>query len=134
MEDIEQDVFVCHVLDLSLELEFFDDLFDVGAEASEIFVEVGIEDLSVVGGSVGEPLKCPLAGVVVDVTGGLFESYAVPIAIKQPEVVLLVGEFLHDLVLRGFEERIEAAQDDHGENDISIFPTDVNVSEAIVCD
>ena len=68
-QHVEQDLLVRHVPHLLEQLEAGDDLFDVVAEAAEVFLDIGQQDLLVVGRGRVELLQRPLAGVVEHIAG-----------------------------------------------------------------
>jgi hypothetical protein len=55
LQHIEQHILARHVVHLILEIELVDDLFDVGAEAVQIFFHIRQQNLAVIGSGFTQP-------------------------------------------------------------------------------
>lgn len=71
LDNIEQHLLISHVAHLIKQLETADDLLDVAAEATKVVLDVGQEDLLVIGGCAVKLLQRPLAGVIEHIAGSL---------------------------------------------------------------
>ena len=114
--------------DLVAELEVLEDVLDAGGEAVEVVLEVGLQLLAA--GAGAEVVEGELRGVVEGLAGRLAERF---LLLDDP---LLVEPGLHveDGLLGGFEDRVEAAENGHGEDDVAVLAADVDVAEDIVRD
>ena len=114
--------------DLVAELEVLEDVLDAGGEAVEVVLEVGLQLLAA--GPGAEVVEGELRGVVEGLAGRLAERL---LLLDDP---LLVEPGLHveDGLLGGFEDRVEAAEDGHGEDDVAVLAADVDIAEDIVGD
>ena len=114
--------------DLVAELEVLEDVLDAGGEAVEVVLEVGLQLLAA--GAGAEVVEGELRGVVEGLAGRLAERF---LLLDDP---LLVEPGLHveDGPLGGFEDRVEAAEHGHGEDDVAVLAADVDVAEDIVRD
>ena len=114
--------------DLVAELEAVEDVLDAGGEPVEEVLEVGSQLLAA--GPGAEVVEGELRGVIEGLAGRLPERCFLL------DDSLLVEPSLHveDGLLGGFQDRVEAAQHGHGEDDIAVFAADVDVAEDIVGD
>ncbi len=84
-----------------------------------------------VGRVVDEPLQGELRGVVEGLAGFLFQDAVALVHQVHLDEPGVSGE---DLVLGGFEEGVEAADDGHGEDDVAVFGAVEGSPEDIVGD
>ena len=114
--------------DLVAELEVLEDVLDAGREAVEVVLEVGFQ--LVAAGAGAEVLQGELGGVVEGLAGRVAER---GLLVDDPDGV---ERLLHveDGLLGGFEDRVETAEDGHGEDDVAVLAADVDVAEDIVRD
>ena len=131
-EHVEQHVLGGHVPYLRPQLELIDDLLHVGAEAVEVVHEVGLQELLAIGGRVVEALQRPGAGVVEDVAAGALEVTGFQFG--KLHFLALEADLFGDGVLRGFKQHVEAAQHDHGQDDVAVLAADVDVAQAVIGD
>jgi len=91
----------------ALRLNAPDDVLDVAAEAVEVFLEVGQQDLLVVGGGLVQLAQRPLADVVEHVAGGGLQGAFVQLG--QAHLALLEGQLFHHLGLARLQQGIQPA-------------------------
>ena len=113
---------------LVAELEAVEDVLDAGGEPVEEVLEVGSQLLTA--GAGAEVVEGELRCVVERLAGRLPER---SLLLDDP---LLVEPGLHveDGLLGGFEHRVEAPQDGHGEDDVAVLAADPDIAEDIVSD
>ena len=128
----ETNLFVRHVAHLFEQFESGDDFLDVVTEAIEVVLDISQQDLLVVRRGAVQFLQRPLAGIEKHIAGSVFEWLVVKF--ERANLVLLVSNFLEHGLLGRFEQSVEAAQDHHGKDDITVFATDIHVAKAVVCD
>ena len=118
--------------DLATELELINDLLDIGAIAIEIILYIGQEYLLVVSCVVEYPLQGPSTRIVEYISSCLRK----PILIKLRKLgfIALEGYFFHDGFLSGLQQSIQPAQDNHGEDDIPVLASHIDIPEAVVGD
>ena len=115
-------------LDLIAELEVLEDVLDIGGEAVEIGLEVGLELLSA--GPGPQVAQSELRGVVEGLSRRL----------PQGRVLLddagLIEHRLHleHVPLTVLEHRVEPAQHRHRQDDVAVLAADVEVAEDVVGD
>ena len=85
------------------------------AVAVEVFDEVVVEQVVVVGGLRLQPIERPFAGVEIAEAGDVLQHALVDVVDSG-----LLYLFLH-LLLGGFEQRIQSSQHHHGEDDIAVL-------------
>ena len=129
---LQQHILIRHVDDLGAELELIDDLLDVVAEAVQIRLEVGLQNLAIVGGGIHQHLQGPGGGIVEDIPGSLFQSFRVQVG--ESGIIPLKLELLHDGFLARLQQAVESSQHEHGKNDITIFAAHIDVAQAVVGD
>ena len=114
--------------DLVAELEVLQDVLDVGREAVEVGLEVGLELLAA--GASPQVAQGELRGVVEGLSRRL----------PQGRVLLdeagLVEHRLHreDVLLAVLQHGVQPAQHDHREDDVTVLAADVEVAEDVVGD
>ena len=114
--------------DLVAELEVVEDVLDVGREAVEIGLEVGLELLAACAGP--QVAQGELRGVVEGLSRGL----------PQGRVLLddarLVEHCLHleHVLLAVLQHRVQSAQHGHRQDDVAVLAADVEVAQDIVGD
>ena len=104
---------------------------DVLTVAVEVFYEVIVEEVVIVGGLGLQAIQRPLAGVEVAEAGDILDCILIQGA--QLHLLLLLDFFVH-LVLGGFQEGIKTAKDHHRENDVTILATEEYVAKDIIGD
>lgn len=77
-------------------------------------------------------LRGEFRGVVEDLAGGVAE--AVGVWDGHPGVFLLELHLGEDGFLGFLKQAVDPAENEHGQDDIAVFPADENVAEAIVRD
>ncbi len=114
--------------DLVAELEVLEDLLDVGREAVEVGLEVGLELL--LAGAGLEVTQRELRGVVERLPGGLAQRRVLMDDLRRVERGLHVE---HGLLGR-LEHRVEPAQDGHRQDDVAVLAADVEIPQHVVGD
>ena len=114
---------------LGLEIEAPDDVLDIAAEAVEVFLEVGQEDLLIVGGRLLQLAERPLADVVEHIAGSRLQGAL--IQFDQAHLALEC-QFVHDLGFGRLQQGVKASQHHHGKNDVSVFAAHIDVAQAII--
>ena len=114
--------------DLVAELEVLEDVLDAGGEAVEVVLEVGLQLLAA--GAGAEVVEGELRGVVEGLASRLAERFL----LLDDSLLVEPGLHVQDGLLGGFEDRVEAPQDGHGEDDVAVLAADVDVAEDIVRD
>ena len=130
LDHIQQYLFVGHMADLRLEIKAADDLFDVIAEAIEVFIEVFQQDLLVISGRVGQGFECPFGYVVEDVTGcGLKRLF---VQLDGIHLLLLEIDFVQYRLFGGFKQGVQAAQHHHWQDHITILTAHIDIAQAVI--
>ena len=132
LQNIEEDVLLCHMGDLGTELELLDDLLHIGAEAAEIFVEIALEQLDGVGRGRIESFERPGAGVVKEIATRRPEPCRIELC--NPHILPLEAHLFHHRFLGLFQQRIETAQHHHRQDHIAVFPPHIDIAQTIVSD
>ena len=120
------------MLDFALQLEALDDFMDVGAETVEVFLEIGQQDLPVVGGSVVEAGEGPLGDVVEHIAGGRLERRRVQL--HGVHFLFLEAHLFQHRLLGGHEQGIQTTQHHHGQDDITVLAAHIDIAQAVVGD
>ena len=114
--------------DLVPELEVLEDVLDVRGESVEVGLEIGSKLLAV--RAVSEVPQGELGGVVE----GLARSLAKRRVLLDHPCGVECRLHVEDSLLRIFKDRIEPSKHGHGQNDVPVLATDVEISEDVVGD
>ena len=128
LDDAVERVGLAHLANLVAQVELRDDLGDVRAESVEVVVEVRLE----LGGIAEEALECEFGRVVEDLAGGFAET--VRIEESHVRLVLLEIHLGEHRVLGVLEQAVDSPEDEHGQDDVSVFSPDEDVAQAVVGD
>jgi hypothetical protein len=112
--------------DLVAELEVLQDVLDVGREAVEVRLEVGLELL--------------LASTGLEIAQGELRGIVESLARSLPKSLVLIGDLglverrphIEHSLLGRLEHGVEAAQDGHGQDHVTVLATDVEIAEDVV--
>ena len=113
---------------LVAELELLQDLLDVGREAVEVGLEVGSQLLLPPAG--GKVAEAEGRGVVEGFAGGLAQR---PVLVRYSGAVQLCLHAEHRF-FRRLQNRVQAADDRHGQDDVAVLAPHVDVAQHVVCD
>ena len=129
-QHIEQHLLVRHVPHLFEQLEAGDDLLDVVAEPTEILLDIGQQNLLIVGRRGMELLQRPLAGVVEDVTRCRRQRSL--IEFRRLHLIALETNLLQNRRLGRLQQRVETTQDHHRQDDITILAANIDIAQTVV--
>jgi hypothetical protein len=88
--------------------------------------------LLAVGGCIVQPLQGPWACIIKDIAGCLTQAVIVPFG--ESGFIPLEGYFFQHGFFGGFQKGIQAPKHYHGQYDITVFSTDVDIAQAVVSD
>ena len=114
---------------LMLELKRVQDLAHIGREAVEVFPEIAVE----IGRVAQQPSQRVGRPVVEGETGGFGQNRG---AVVLPAEAMLAcpGVLIDHLLLGRLQQRIEPPDHCHRQDDIAIFPSDVDIPQNVVGD
>ena len=92
--------------DLGFEVEFFNNLFDIGRKPRKVILHIGFKNLLVVGGCHEKIFQGPLAGIVKHIARGILKP--IVIQFNQPHVVFLKGQLLQHFFLGQLQKAVTA--------------------------
>ena len=101
------------------------------AEAVQVFLDICQQDLLVVGCGFIQLAHGPFAGVEEDITRCLFQWRVIQFG----RFHLLTLEFYlgKNFVLGWLQQRVQTAQNHHGQDNVSILAANINIAQAIIC-
>ncbi|MDT4886220.1 hypothetical protein FQZ97_1225430 [compost metagenome] len=79
-----------------------------------------------------QALQCEARGVIEDVAGSLTE--ACRIQVSKFDLFTLEANLLQHGILGWLQETVEAAQDDHRQDDVAILAAHKDVAQAVISD
>ena len=127
-DDVAQHVGCGEPGDLVAELELLEDVLDVGREAVQVGVEVVPELLLSCPG--GEVLELEGGGIVEGLASSLFDDCGLVLDSDVVQPLLL----LKDFSLGGLQHGVQTPEDGHGEDDVAVLASHVEVAEVVVGD
>ena len=129
LDDGQQAVVIGQFLGLGEIIEVFQNVPDILAVTIEVFCEVIVQEVVVVGGLGFQPVQRPLA--VVEITEAGDVLYCV--LVKNFQLHFLLGfHFLVHFFFRGLQEGIQTAEYNHREYNVTVLATEEHVAEHVV--
>jgi hypothetical protein len=126
--DSAEDVRVNHCVYLYAEFEFVEYSLYIGGEAVQVFDEVGFELLLV--GAARQVFQTKLRSIAEGLIRGFAQCFGLVYDARGSEV------FFHgkDIIFCIFKHRVQAADNSHGKDNVTVLATHINITEAIVGD
>jgi len=92
--------------DLGSQIELIDDRFDVLAKAIEVGLEIGFQNLAIIGRGIDKLFQGPWGSIVENIAGRIFQPFRVKIS--KTGVVSLKLNFLHNSIFGRLQQAVKA--------------------------